>query len=79
MERGVTFDGVSVIVLGSNHDVFTTSALVQIAGRVDRKKEYTAGEVWFLHDGCTKAMNSAIQQIVEMNTLGLERELLDEM
>lgn len=79
LERGVTFDGVSVIVLGSNHDVFATSALVQIAGRVDRKKEYTAGEVWFLHDGCTKAMNSAIQQIVEMNTLGLERELLDEM
>ncbi|MBO0465982.1 DEAD/DEAH box helicase family protein [Enterococcus plantarum] len=79
LERGVTFDGVSVIVLGANHDVFATSALVQIAGRVDRRKEYTAGEVWFLHDGCTKAMKEAIKQIKKMNTLGIERGLIDEM
>ncbi|MGX7243554.1 DEAD/DEAH box helicase [Enterococcus quebecensis] len=79
LERGVTFDGVSVIVLGANHNVFTTSALVQIAGRVDRRKEYTAGEVWFLHDGCTKGMKEAIRQIKKMNSLGIERELIDEM
>lgn len=79
LERGVTFDGVSVIVLGANHTVFATSALVQIAGRVDRRKEYTAGEVWFLHDGCTKAMKEAVKQIKKMNTLGLERGLIDEV
>ncbi|WP_207696543.1 competence protein ComFA [Enterococcus sp. DIV0212c] len=79
LERGVTFDGVSVIVLGANHAVFATSALVQIAGRVDRRKEYTAGEVWFLHDGCTKAMKEAIIQIKKMNALGIERGLIDEM
>lgn len=79
LERGVTFDVVSVIVLGANHDVFATSALVQIAGRVDRRKEYTAGEVWFLHDGCTKAMKDAIKQIKTMNTLGIKRGLIDEM
>ncbi|MBO0473390.1 competence protein ComFA [Enterococcus sp. DIV0840] len=79
LERGVTFDGVSVIVLGANHAVFATSALVQIAGRVDRRKEYTAGEVWFLHDGCTKSMKEAIKQIKKMNTLGIERGLIDEM
>ncbi|EOL46492.1 DEAD/DEAH box helicase [Enterococcus caccae] len=79
LERGVTFDGVSVIVLGANHEVFATSALVQIAGRVDRREEYTAGEVWFLHDGCTKAMREAIKQIKKMNTLGVERGLIDEM
>lgn len=79
LERGVTFDGVSVIVLGANHPVFATSALVQIAGRVDRRMDYTAGEVWFLHDGCTKAMKEAIKQIKKMNTLGIERGLIDDM
>ncbi|MGX7263884.1 DEAD/DEAH box helicase [Enterococcus crotali] len=79
LERGVTFDGVSVIVLGANHSVFATSALVQIAGRVDRRMNYTAGEVWFLHDGCTKAMKEAIRQIKRMNRLGVERGLIDEM
>lgn len=79
LERGVTFDGVSVIVLGANHTVFATSALVQIAGRVDRRKEYTAGEVWFLHDGCTKAMKEAIKQIKKMNMLGIERGMIDAM
>ncbi|ALS00111.1 competence protein ComF [Enterococcus silesiacus] len=79
LERGVTFDGVSVIVLGANHPVFATSALVQIAGRVDRRMDYTAGEVWFLHDGCTRAMREAIKQIKKMNRLGRERGLIDEM
>lgn len=79
LERGVTFDGVSVIILGANHPVFATSALVQIAGRVDRRMDYTAGEVWFLHDGCTKAMKEAIKQIEKMNTLGIKRGLIDEV
>ena len=30
LERGVTFDAVSVIVYGANHRVFTSSTLVQI-------------------------------------------------
>lgn len=79
LERGVTFDSVSVIVLGANHPVFATSALVQIAGRVDRRMNDTAGEVWFLHDGCTKAMKEAVRQIETMNMLGEERGLIDEM
>ncbi|MTD42238.1 DNA/RNA helicase [Erwinia sp. CPCC 100877] len=79
LERGVTFDGVSVLVFGANHNVFATAALVQIAGRVDRRKSYTAGEVWFLHDGLTTAIKSAISQIKKMNALGKERGLLDEV
>lgn len=79
LERGVTFDGVSVIVLGANHSVFSTAALVQIAGRVDRKMKYTAGEVWFLHDGCTQTIKAAVQQIKKMNRIGKERGLIDEL
>lgn len=79
LERGVTFDGISVIVFGANHGVFATAALVQIAGRVDRRKTYTAGEVWFLHNGLTTAIKSAIKQIKKMNLLAKERRLLDEV
>lgn len=79
LERGVTFDGISVLVLGANHPVFSTSALVQIAGRVDRQKSYTAGEVYFLHDGQSRAMKEAIKQINRMNQLAIKGGLVDEM
>jgi competence protein ComFA len=41
LERGVTFERLSVVVLGADHQVFTKAALVQIAGRADRKGGYT--------------------------------------
>lgn len=79
LKRGVTFDGISVLVLGANHRVFSTSTLVQIAGRVDRQKKYTAGEVYFIHDGQSKAMKEAIQQIQRMNQLAIIKGLVDEV
>lgn len=79
LERGVTFDGISVLVLGANHRVFSTSTLVQIAGRVDRQKKYTAGEVYFIHDGQSKALKEAIQQIQRMNQLAIIKGLVDEV
>lgn len=36
LERGVTFRDVFVVVLGSDHKVFNSSSLIQIAGRVKR-------------------------------------------
>jgi len=69
LERGVTFENVSVIVLGANHPVFTKSALVQIAGRVDRKGAYTEGEVIFFYDQMTEAIRKALNEIKEMNQL----------
>lgn len=69
LERGVTFENVSVVVLGANHPVFTKSALVQIAGRVDRKGAFTEGEVIFLYDQMTEAIRQAIKEINEMNQL----------
>ncbi|WP_321388907.1 DEAD/DEAH box helicase [uncultured Enterococcus sp.] len=79
LERGVTFEQVSVIVIGSEHSVFSESVLVQIAGRVDRKKDFTSGEVWFLHDGKTKPMRQAVKQIKKMNALAEKRGLVDEL
>lgn len=69
LERGVTFEKISVIVIGANHEVFSKSALVQIAGRVDRKGEFTRGQVLFFYDQQTTAIRQACQEIRQMNEL----------
>lgn len=78
LERGVTFPGIDVMVLGSEDAVFTRSALVQIAGRVGRKSDCPTGKVWFLHEGKTKASQSAIRQIQSLNVLAREEGLIDD-
>lgn len=78
LERGVTFPGIDVMVLGSEDEVFTRSALVQIAGRVGRKSDCPTGKVWFLHEGKTKASQSAIRQIQSLNVLAREEGLIDD-
>jgi len=78
LERGVTFENVSVVVLGANHSIYTKSALVQIAGRVDRKGAFHHGEVLFCYNQMTSAIRQAITEIKHMNQLA-ERWLADEM
>lgn len=70
LERGVTFENISVIVLGADHRVFTKSSLVQIAGRADRKGKYTNSEVYFFYEEKTKAIKFACHEIKEMNRRG---------
>lgn len=79
LERGVTFERLSVIILGANHRVFNQAALVQIAGRVDRKGGYTGGEVIYIYDEMTSSIKQACRQIREMNQLARKAGLLDEM
>ncbi len=67
LERGVTVADVQVGVLGAEDDVFTESALVQIAGRVGRSSQYQSGDVRFFHYGKTNEMVDAIDQIRRMN------------
>lgn len=69
LERGVTFENVSVIILGANHPVFSKSALVQIAGRVDRKGDFNRGRVLFFFNQQTPAIRQALKEIKEMNHL----------
>lgn len=78
LERGVTFPGVDVAVVGSEDRVFTESALVQIAGRAGRSADCPTGIVTFFHYGKTNAMVQAVKQIGNMNKLGRERGLLDQ-
>ncbi|WP_404347836.1 DEAD/DEAH box helicase [Sutcliffiella horikoshii] len=67
LERGVTVADVQVGVLGAEDDVFTESALVQIAGRVGRSSQYLSGDVRFFHYGKTNEMVAAVDQIRRMN------------
>ncbi|MGX7329735.1 DEAD/DEAH box helicase [Enterococcus bulliens] len=75
LERGVTFDAVSVVVLAADHSVYSKSALVQIAGRVDRKGNIACGEVWFLHRRKTAAIKKACTEIKRMNQLAKDDEV----
>ncbi|MDQ0231446.1 DEAD/DEAH box helicase [Metabacillus malikii] len=69
LERGVTIPNSDVAVLGSEDDIFTESALVQIAGRVGRSAKYPTGAVLFFHFGKTKAMVEARKNVKQMNEM----------
>lgn len=78
LERGVTFSNIDVAVLGAENVIFTDSALVQIAGRVGRKKDFPTGNITFFHFGKTENMLSAKLQIQNSNKEAKERGLLHE-
>lgn len=77
LERGVTFENVSVIVLQASHRVFNQAALVQIAGRADRKGAYSEAEVVFVTSEMTKDMKEAIKEIKKHNQQALQEGLID--
>ncbi|MHA8138250.1 DEAD/DEAH box helicase [Lactobacillaceae bacterium Scapto_B20] len=70
LERGVTFSGIDVMVLGADEAIFSTAALVQIAGRVGRKSERPFGDVDFWIHSNANNVSKAIRQIEHMNKLG---------
>jgi len=63
LERGVTFPKVDVFVYQADHFHFTSSVLVQMAGRAGRSPERPNGFVAFFHSGKTLAMIKAIKEI----------------
>jgi competence protein ComFA len=77
LERGVTFPNIDVAVIGAEDDIFTESALVQIAGRAGRSKDFPNGVVTFFHYGKTEAMLKARKQITAMNHEGVRKGLID--
>jgi len=68
LERGVTIKDLQVIVFESDSDIYTKSALIQIAGRVGRKQDAPRGEVVFLADRKSAAMVGAIEAIEAKNS-----------
>lgn len=70
LERGVTLPGIDVIVLGADDAVFSTAALVQIAGRVGRGRERPDGLVWFWAASAARTIKRAQRQIKLVNRKG---------
>lgn len=67
LERGVTFENVQVIVYKAHHPIFTTSTLIQIAGRVGRKIDYPTGDVIFIGKYISKEMRLCKNHIKTKN------------
>ncbi|WP_286136915.1 DEAD/DEAH box helicase [Philodulcilactobacillus myokoensis] len=70
LERGVTFPNIDVIILGADDEIFSTSSLVQIAGRVGRNSDRPFGDVDFICHSNSKNVTAAIKQIKHLNYLG---------
>ena len=68
LERGVTVKGVQVVVFGADDPIYDSAALIQIAGRVGRKKGAEDGDVFFLAKEESKSMRKAIKEIRFCNT-----------
>ena len=67
LERGVTVKDLQVIIFGADHPLYTSSALIQISGRVGRKKDAPTGEVVFIARRETNEMVEAVNDIKEAN------------
>lgn len=70
LERGVTFAGLNVLVLGADDELFTSSSLVQIAGRVGRSAQNPKGDVIFICGKRKKNVVDAKKQIQLLNAKG---------
>ena len=78
MERGITVEGVDVIVLDADWEaVFDYRALVQMAGRAGRTASNPKGSVWFICSRVNQHMRAAVEMIDEMNKDARERGFLD--
>ncbi|MBE6136043.1 MAG: DEAD/DEAH box helicase [Erysipelotrichaceae bacterium] len=67
LERGVTFPDLQVIIFKADHTLYNSHALIQIAGRVGRKKEHPDGEVIFLANESNEEIENAIAEIKRAN------------
>jgi len=69
LERGVTISNLQVIVAGADdRKIYSSSTLIQIAGRVGRKSDAPDGMVTFLAEKPTEEMHNAIKEITFCNT-----------
>lgn len=67
LERGITIKDAQVIVYNAEHKSFNKDTLIQIAGRVGRKKECYKGDVIFLCKEKNKNIKRAIKTIKKNN------------
>src|SRR5690625_5726889 len=69
LERGVTFPSVDVIVIQADNQVFNSAGLVQISGRAGRSVKDPKGDVYFLINNNTEAIQKSLKDLRYMNKL----------
>ena len=67
LERGVTIKDLQVIIFNADNSIYDSAALIQISGRVGRKKDAPEGEVIYISEKTTKAMEESIRNIKAAN------------
>ena len=67
LERGVTVKDLQVIVFKADHRIYDRYSLVQIAGRVGRKKDAPEGDVIFIGRKISNSMIEAKEDILDAN------------
>nr|WP_225426671.1 helicase-related protein [Levilactobacillus tongjiangensis] len=73
LERGVTFPNVAVVILGGDEAVFSTAALVQIAGRAGRHAAHPRGEVTCYCQSQSRTIQQARAMIGHLNRQGRQQ------
>ncbi len=67
LERGITMLGLQVIIFMADHPLYSTSTLIQMAGRVGRKKVDPEGKVILLVNKVTSDIKAAQEKITIAN------------
>lgn len=67
LERGVTIKDIQVIIFGADNPIYDSHALVQISGRVGRKKDAPTGKVSYICSEITTDMKKSIEEIKHAN------------
>ena len=67
LERGITVKDLQVIVFLADHRIYDSYSLIQIAGRVGRKKESPEGRVIFLARNKNNKIQACISEIIRAN------------
>ncbi len=67
LERGVTVRDLQVVVFHADSSLYDSATLIQIAGRVGRKKDAPTGEVIFFANKSNKSIEEAIRDIKKRN------------
>lgn len=78
LERGVTFTNCQVMIIGSEDRAYSSSAIIQMSGRVGRKPNYPTGQLWYAHYGISLSMIKARHNIRKMNRLARKMGLLND-
>ncbi|HWL26682.1 MAG TPA: DEAD/DEAH box helicase [Ureibacillus sp.] len=75
LERGVTIKNVQVAVVGAESKIFTSSALIQISGRVGRNVEFPQGDIVYFHHGITTEMAESRKEIMRLIKMGFGSDI----